>query len=422
MNKNIKGISIYILILFFCFSAVLNVQAIGQPPIVDAGESLYLVSGQTATLAGSAYDNDGGELKYSWSCSGGNLSSYNIAQPNYTAPQVIAFNNYQSFICILTATDNSGLSNSDSVKIYVNYTDSINVSDINVKTENATNIASNQATFNGSFSVKNNPPTGGVKNVWFQYGFSSNYGNETEHQSMSGSSGPFFQNMSSLFLNATYHYRAVAEDFSENKFYGQDMTFQIQMNALNNSFAVSKKAINLTSGNLGWSKTITSKPYDILSFSIVIQTDKDLSNVFIKETLPPSLTYNGNLLINAMKNETANPVNGINLGSLGAGEVLVISYQAKVNPSSEYGTTNSEVITTITADQISQITDTATVAINNYQVSGASTTNPTDLSTGQTNNLFTDSFFLPMMLIIFGGWFYFSGKIYSFADWLNKYL
>ncbi len=418
MNRNIKKILTYSLIVASCFVLTFSANAIGQPPVVDAGDNLYLVSGQAATLAGSAYDDNGGTLKYSWSCSGGNLSSYNIAQPAYTAPQIIAFNNYQSFICTLTVTNSSGLSNSDSVKIYVNYTDSINVSDINVKTENATNIASNQATFNGSFSTKNDL----ISYVWFQYGFSSNYGNETEHQAMSVSSGSFFQNMSSLFLNATYHYRAVAQDFSGNRFYGQDMTFQTKMNVLSDFSVISKKAINLTSGNLGWSKSIIAKPYDVLSFSITIQTDKDLNNVFLKETLPANLAYNGNLLINAVKNDIANPVNGINVGTIKAGEVVIVSYQAKVNSSSDYGTASLEVPTTITADQISQVIDTATVVVSNSQVSGAATTAPTDLSTGQTNNLFADSFFLPMMLIILGGWFYFSGRVYAFADWLNKYL
>lgn len=45
------------------------------------------------------------------------------------------------------------------------------------------------------------------------------------------------------------------------------------------------------------------------------------------------------------------------------------------------------------------------------QVAGAST-----VSTGLTNNPITDSFLLPLLLIAGGLWFYFSGKIYVFAD------
>jgi hypothetical protein len=418
MDKNIKKILTYFLMIMSFFSATLSAKAIGQPPVVDAGDDLYLLTRQTSVLNGSAYDADGGALTYLWNCNGGTLSNYNIDQPVYTAPDIIAFHNYGTFICALTATDSAGLSNSDSIKIYVNYDNSLNVTGINVKTAEATNISKNQATLNGSFLTKNDS----VSYVWFQYGFSTNYGNETEHQAASGPSGSFYQNLSSLFLNATYHYRAVAQDSAGNKFYGQDMTFQTQMNALNDSSVISKKVINLTSGNLGWLKSVNAKPYDILSFSITIQTDKNLDNIFIKETLPSGLEYSGNLLINAMENKIANPIGGINAGSLKAGEVLVVSYQAKVNPSSNYGTINLENLTTVTADQLNQITDVATIIVNNSQVSGASTTAPTDLSTGQTNNFFADSFFLPMILIVLGGWFYFSGKVYTFADWLNKYL
>ncbi|MCX6718300.1 MAG: hypothetical protein NTY81_01710 [Candidatus Staskawiczbacteria bacterium] len=52
--------------------------------------------------------------------------------------------------------------------------------------------------------------------------------------------------------------------------------------------------------------------------------------------------------------------------------------------------------------------------INAGQVAGASS-----VSTGLTNNFLTDSFLLPLLLIIFSAWFYFSGEIYVFADKLK---
>ena len=406
-----------VLALGFCFIATPTAFA-SQPPVANAGADLYLISGQNTTLQGSGTDADGGTLTYLWSCDGGTLNSYNIAQPTYTAPTIIAFNNYDDFTCTLTVTDGSGLTNSDSIKIYVNYSGVFNIINVNPKTESATNIQSNQATLNGSFTTTNDS----ASYVWFQYGFSSNYGEETTHQTMTGTSGSFTQSLTSLFLNATYHYRAVVQDSSGQNFYGQDMTFATGPNYYSNgSFTVSKKVINLTAGNLNWTKSVNANPSDILSFSVTIQANKDLHNVVLKDVLPANLIYNDNLLVNAVRNYSDSPTTGINLGTIKSGDIAIISYQVKVSPATSltFGTTNLTSDTTIASDEASVQTDSVTIAVNNSQVSGAST-GPTAIATGLTNKFFTESFFLPMLLIIAGSWFYFSGKVYSFADWLGE--
>jgi len=422
-----KNLNKYLLALIltvgFCFLTTPTAFA-NQSPVANAGTDLYLISGQTETLKGSGSDLDGGTITYSWSCDGGILSASDVAQPNFTAPTVIAFNNYDDFTCTLTVRDSGGLSNSDTVKIYVNYNSVFNITNIDAKTESATNIHSNQATLNGSFTTNNDT----ASSAWFQYGFSTNYGEETAHQSRTGTSGSFTQNVSSLFLNATYHYRAVVQDSAGNNFYGQDMIFSTDPNFYNGGYlTISKKVINLTSGNLGWSDSVSAKPSDILSFSITIQANnKDLHNVVVKEILPANLTYNDNLLINATKDSSANPVTGINVGTIATGGVAIISYQVRVNPSttSTLGTTNLNSDTTVYSDQTGSQTDSATIIVNNSQVSGVSIVSdlPTAISTGLTNNLFTESFFLPMLLIVVGSWLYFSGRVYSFSDWLAKYL
>jgi len=415
-----KYLIISILVFAFCFSATPTAFA-NQSPSANAGADLYLISGQSIVLPGAGADSDGGTLIYAWNCTGGTLSSYNVAQPTYTAPTIIAFNNYDSFVCTLTVTDSGGLMNSDNVKIYVNYNSVFNIKTIDVKTESATNIFSNKATLNGSFTTTNSS----ASLAWFEYGFSSNYGEETTHQSVTGTSGSFTQNISSLFLNATYHYRLAVKDSKGNTFYGQDMVFSTDPSYYNSGyFTVSKKAINLTSGNLGWVESINANPSDILSFSISIQAkNQDLHNVIIKDALPATLLYNDNLLVNATRNYSGNPTSGINIGTIKAGEVAIVSYQVKVCPSTSFvfGTTNLTSDVTVSSDETSVQTDSITVNVNNSQVSGAST-GPTSVATGLTNNLFTESFFLPMLLIIAGSWFYFSGKVYTFADWLSKYL
>jgi len=47
-------------------------------------------------------------------------------------------------------------------------------------------------------------------------------------------------------------------------------------------------------------------------------------------------------------------------------------------------------------------------------------TNPTNVSTGLTNNFLFDSFFLPLMIALFGIWL-FQSKILSFAEWADSH-
>ena len=91
----------------------------------NAGPDLYLTSNQSAILQGSGYNSNGYgyQLSYQWSCTGGSLSNYNIAQPTFTISYVGTYNyNYQtSYTCTLTVTNGFGSSSSDSTIVYVNY-------------------------------------------------------------------------------------------------------------------------------------------------------------------------------------------------------------------------------------------------------------------------------------------------------------
>jgi hypothetical protein len=407
-------------ILVFILSAVLflgfapEVFA-NQVPVANAGPDLYINSNQTITLQGSGHDPDGGSVNFYWNCSGGTLSSYNIAQPIFTATNSSSQNSYT---CTLSITDNYGLSSSDSMTIFQNYNTN-NVGGISVQTNQATNISGNQATLNGSFTAANIS----VNYVWFQYGFSTNYGTETVYQSMSGNSGSFTQIISSLYLNGTYHYRAVVQDYNGNKFYGQDLTFTANQNYYNTgTLSISKKAINITKNNLTWSNLINACPSDILSFSVVLQANGgDLHNVVVKENLPANLIYNDTLLIGANRDYSSNPSIGINVGTIKAGEITIISYQVRVAPSANFtfGTSTLTSETIVSSNETGSQTTSNSIVIDNTQVSGANTTNPTVISTGMTNKFFTESFFLPMLLIIIGSWLYFSGRVYTFADWLG---
>ena len=377
----------------------------------SAGSDLYLTSGQTTTLQGSGYDSSGYSLTYSWTCSGGTLSNYYVAQPVYTAPY--NYSSQTTYTCTLTVSNSYGNSNSDSVNIYIN-SSSIQVGGASVQTNSATNVSNYQATLNGYLSV---PYLSNSNYVWFQYGTDTNYGSNTSQQSVN--SGSFTQNIANLSYNTTYHFRAVAQG-SFGTIYGQDMTFNSNGSTNyygNGTVSVTKQVINLTSGNLNWQSSVSAKPNDILSFAITIQAgNQDIHNVMISDILPTCLTYKGNLTVNANLNYLGNPASGINIGTIPANGIEVVAFQAQAAPATSflYGTTSLINTATVTSTEGGSQNASATVIVNNSLVNGATT-----VSTGMTNNPITDSFFLPIMLIIAGSWFYFSGNVYKFSDWIG---
>jgi uncharacterized repeat protein (TIGR01451 family) len=181
---------------------------------------------------------------------------------------------------------------------------------------------------------------------------------------------------------------------------------------------VGKKVINLTSGNLNWQTSVNAKPGDVLSFAITLQApSQDVHNIFMQDTLPANLLYKDNLTINASLNNIGNPASGINVGTLSAGQVEVISYQVQVASSSNfaYGLTSLNSMVNITSQESGTQTAINTIVVNNSEVQGI-----TNIPTGLTNNLLEDSAFLPLLIILISIWLYFSGSAYKLADWLKR--
>jgi uncharacterized repeat protein (TIGR01451 family) len=134
--------------------------------------------------------------------------------------------------------------------------------------------------------------------------------------------------------------------------YGQDATFTTLATNSNNSLAVSKKAINLTAGNLTWQTLANAKPLDTLSFAITLQANgQDIHNVTVQDVLPAGLVYKGNLTVNANLNSNGDIRSGINIGTIPNGQIVIIAYQAQVAGAENfnYGLTNVVNNTTITS-------------------------------------------------------------------------
>ncbi len=296
------------------------------------------------------------------------------------------------------------------------------VGGVSVQTNPATNISNYQTTLNGYLAIPYISGSG-LNYVYFEWGTDLNYNNQTGRQYLS--SGSFSQNISGLYSNTIYHFRAVAQS-NFGTIYGQDMTFYSSGDNYNNyygygSLYVSKKVINLTSGNLIWSSSVTAKPGDVLSFAITLQgpqgtPGQDTHNVVARDILPANLVYRGNVTVNTNSNYYGDIISGINIGTVYANQPVVVAYQAQVAPAINlnYGTTTLTNSATVTSQETGIQTASVTVLVNNSLVYGAAT-----VSTGLTNNLLADSFFLPLLIIVFGLWFYFSGNVIKLADKLK---
>ncbi len=303
-----------------------------------------------------------------------------------------------------------------------------NQQNVSVQTNGASNISNGQVTLNGYLYGNNNYNTGyNYYNtyVWFQWGQTTSYGNETAHQAMNYT-GNFTQIVSGLYQNATYHFRAVAQGNS-GIVYGQDLTFSTGAGNVGNYLSVNKTGRNLSSGNLNWSSVVSASPSDVLNFAITIQAlgNQSATNVIVRDVLPANLTYQNNLVISGTSGYNYSNYNyggsdlasGITLAQIPAGQTVTITYQAQVAPAASfsYGTTTlNNSVSVQNQNGGVAATGSVTVIVTKTGVLGATTIN-----TGLTNNPFVDSFALPLIIAILGFWAYRS-RIFGVEKWIDS--
>gem|GEM_PF-1543648 len=376
----------------------LNASCYASPNPANSNQSVSFIS---TTTGGT------GNYSYSWSgaCSGSSqtcTNSFSQTSGNQTA----------------TVNVTSG-SQTDSSTCSVNINQQNNVS---VQTNSATNTTNNQATLNGYMYGNDNNNN---VYVWFQWGTSTSYGNETTHQSKNYS-GTFEQNIANLNNNTTYHFRAVAQANNGQIVYGQDMTFYTG-GTNQNLLTITKTARNMTSGNTGFSTTIYANPSDTLMFLITIQAtgNQDVQNVVVRDYLANNLIYKNQLIVSGATNYSGSYnygggdiTSGINLGTIPSGQTITITYQTQVASSQNfaYGTTTlTNSVSATSSNSTNNPTSNASVIVTKTAVYGASS-----ISTGLTNNLWLDSFFLPMLVALVGIMMMRSGMFLGIEKWADN--
>jgi len=130
-----------------CFGTC-DACVVNAPPVADAGENQTVDEGQTVTLDGSgSYDPDGESVTYQWTAPEGiTLSSANVEQPTFAAPEVIENTDFA-----FTLVVNDGIEDSDPDEVTVTVRN-VNLQPVADAGENQTVDEGQTVTLDGSGS------------------------------------------------------------------------------------------------------------------------------------------------------------------------------------------------------------------------------------------------------------------------------
>jgi uncharacterized repeat protein (TIGR01451 family) len=190
-------------------------------------------------------------------------------------------------------------------------------------------------------------------------------------------------------------------------------------------FSVNKTVRNLSKGTF-YLESVNAEPGEVLNFRIAVKAGSDpLYNLVVKDTLPSGLVYVDDLRIDNVLT-SGNILTGLNIGSLSAYQEKVITFRADVagSDSFAFGQTQLTNTVSVTSGSLSRSdyvssgavsrSDIASVSVNKAAVAGAATA----VSTGLTNNIFLDSFFLPLIISLLIVWLL-KSRIIRFEEWLD---
>lgn len=223
--------------------------------------------------------------------------------------------------------------------------------------------------------------------VWFEWGKTSNYGNETPHLSKYGK-GEFSYTISNLENCQTYYYRAVVKHKKfDDKNYGEDKTFSTpcptppapKVLALV-SPTITKKVRNLSDGETVFSKSVFADPGETLEFQIILNSGSGGKNFRLKDTFPKGIS----LLKETLKidgNFVSGDIEaGISIGDLGENQTKTITFQAKVLEGEYFSFGNNSLTNTATLYfDNDQYSDSAQVVVVKKAIAGAVTVVPTGI-------------------------------------------
>jgi len=177
---------------------------------------------------------------------------------------------------------------------------------------------------------------------------------------------------------------------------------------------VNKWVRNLSDGT-AFLESVAAKPLDVVSFSITITAaNSALDNVIVKDTLPSQIVWWQNSLKLDGNSVSGDIVSGYNIGSLSANQTRTVTFDAGIASAASFAFGNTSLTNSVTVSSSNTSnSDTATIVVTKQAVAGA-----TSVSTGLTNNLFVDSFLLPLAIALLLVWLL-KSNIIKWEQWLD---
>jgi uncharacterized repeat protein (TIGR01451 family) len=200
---------------------------------------------------------------------------------------------------------------------------------------------------------------------------------------------------------------------------GDSVTVRVSDEPEEGTMTVEKTARNLTDGG-NYTTSVSAEPNDVIAFSIVVRAkDAKIYDIMVQDILPNRLIYqSGSLKISGITS-TGSIFTGLNIGDISENKKKTITYNAYVaSPSSfNYGQTLLKNSVVVISDD-SDVTDSDTVNIMVNRIKTTTAGVATGVSTGLTNNIFLDSFFIPLVIALFLIWL-FKSYIFDIQDWFE---
>lgn len=195
---------------------------------------------------------------------------------------------------------------------------------------------------------------------------------------------------------------------------GGSTTAKMMVNVTNLSTLTVNKLVRNVSDGTSYFGSVSADPNETVSFSIQVTAGNTLlQNIIFKDTLPNKIVYLGNLKIDGITS-TGNIISGLNIGNLSANQTKTITFDARIGGPTQFNLGETTLINTALAyTTLVANSDTAKVVVSKKTGGPA-----TDVPTGLTNNLFLDSFFLPLTITLLIIWV-FKSHIIKFEEWLD---